>query len=80
MESLAIVFVIGLFFYLNAPREKPKPKDPWEEMGKAIGTALKTLFPGGEKKSEGGKKDDNNELLRVIILSALIGLLVLYAS
>jgi hypothetical protein len=81
MESLAIAFVIGIFFYLNAPTKPPKPKDPWEEMGKAIGTALKTLFPSGEdKKKDDKSKSNNKELPWIMIFSGIIGLFLLFNS
>jgi|GEM_PF-3652634 hypothetical protein len=53
MESLAILFVISLFIFINLPKKKDPPKDVWCEMGKAIGDALKTL--GKPEDSKGGK-------------------------
>ena len=91
METLAIIFAIGLFIYLNAPKKPPpKPKDPWEEMGKAIGNAAKTLAESGKeekgsgggkaKGGGGGKAKDSGEILWVVALSALVGILIIYLS
>jgi hypothetical protein len=81
MESLVIVFVIGMFFYIIIPKAPPKKKDPWEEMGKAIGTALKTLFPAENKPDQGSKKkDDSGEFFWVLVLSGLVGAIVLFGS
>ncbi|NJL49848.1 MAG: hypothetical protein HC929_23675 [Leptolyngbyaceae cyanobacterium SM2_5_2] len=52
METLFILFVIGIFIYLNSPKKKDPPKDVWCEMGKAIGDALKTLGKPDDKKDD----------------------------
>ncbi|MEB3291006.1 MAG: hypothetical protein VKI82_13905, partial [Leptolyngbya sp.] len=61
MELFLFLFIAGLAIYLNLPEQPPPKKDPWEEMGKAIGTALKTLnVPADGNKgggNGGGKKD-----------------------
>jgi hypothetical protein len=60
MELFLFFFILGLFVYLSFPEKKPPKKDPWEEMGKAIGTALKTLnAPADDKKGGGGGKKDS---------------------
>ena len=79
MELLAIAFAVGIFFYLNVPPRPKKPKDPWEEMGKAIGTALKTLFPNIDSKPKGtSPKGKNGELPWIMIFSGVLGLILLF--
>ncbi|QQE64182.1 hypothetical protein GFS31_08610 [Leptolyngbya sp. BL0902] len=76
METFLILFVLGLMIYLGLPEKKPSPKDPWEEMGRAIGTALKTLnapSDGGKGGGGGGgKKDGFPWFLTLAILTGLV--------
>lgn len=74
METFLIVFVLGLMIYLSLPEKKSSPKDPWEEMGRAIGTALKTLNAPAEggKSGGGGKKDGFPWFFTLAIMTGLV--------
>ncbi len=72
MEIFLFLFVLGLWIYLSLPKQEPPKKDPWEEMGKAIGTALKTLnAPADDKKGGGGKKDGLPNFIYLAIIAGL---------
>jgi len=82
MEFLAILFVIGIVIWLNQEQPKPKPKDPWEEMGKSIGKALQTLSlcksDGGGLKGDGGDKPSGGPFSTLCHIAAffLLGVLL----
>jgi hypothetical protein len=71
MESLAILFVISIFIFINLPKKKDPPKDVWCEMGKAIGDALKTL--GKPEDSKGGKDKGSSSPPFIPILGFAVG-------
>lgn len=70
----------------NLARKKAPPKDPWEELGKAIGNAVKSINfsgsgsgGGGGDGGGGGKKKDASPLGMVLTV-ALVVALVSYLS
>lgn len=72
MEIFLLLFVFGLVIYLSLPEKKPPKKDPWEELGKAIGTAVKsTNAPAEGGKGGGGKKDDFPWFITLAIVAGL---------
>jgi hypothetical protein len=78
MEAFIILFVFGLFIYLNLPEKKPPKKDPWEELGKAIGTAMKSLnAPSDGGSGSGGKKgNDMPWFISIALLTGLVAYLL----
>ncbi|MFH7241413.1 MAG: hypothetical protein ACHWZW_01045 [Spirulina sp.] len=73
METFLFLFVLGLWIYLSLPKKAPPTSDPWEEMGKAIGKALKTLnAPAeGNPSGSGGKKDSFPWFIPLAIVTGL---------
>ncbi|MEY3298455.1 MAG: hypothetical protein RLZZ597_1715 [Cyanobacteriota bacterium] len=72
MELFLLLFVLGMWIYLSQPKPIPSKRDPWEELGKAIGTAVKsTSSPADNKKGGGGKKDDPPNLIYLAIMAGL---------
>jgi hypothetical protein len=59
--------------YLNLPEKKPPKKDPWEELGKAIGTAMKSInAPADDKKGGGSKKDGLPNFIYLALIAGLV--------
>lgn len=72
MELFLVLFLLGLWIYLSLPKKKTPKKDPWEELGKAIGTAVKSInAPADDKKGGGGKKNDGPNLIYLAIMAGL---------
>lgn len=72
METFLILFVLGMFIYLSLPEKKPPKKDPWEELGKALGTAVKSVNAAADGgKGGGSKKDDFPWFITLAILTGL---------
>lgn len=78
METFIVLFVIGLGIYLNWPEKKPPPKDPWEELGKAIGNAVKSVGSSNGGGGGGGGKKQSSSPLSVVLTVALIVALLGY--
>lgn len=73
METFLLFFVLGLVIYLHLPEKKPPKKDPWEELGKAIGTAMKSInAPADDKKGGGGKKDGLPNFIYLALIAGLV--------
>lgn len=84
MELFFILFVVGLWIYLTWPEKKAPPKDPWEELGKAIGNAVKSInfsgSGGGGGGGGGGGKKKESSPVGLVLTVALVVALVSYIS
>lgn len=74
MDILPILFILGLFIYLHLPEKKSPKPDPWENLGKAIGTAVKSLSPPSHAPQDGGggKKENLPGLVPITLITSLI--------
>jgi hypothetical protein len=79
MESLAIIFVLGICIALFSQKDKKPPEDPWKKLGIAVEDALHHSFPD-LKIRERKKKKENNEFLWVLFLWSLFGAIVLFGA
>ena len=84
MESLAIIFVVGIFVAIISPRQKPSPKKPWVKFGEAVDEVLRDILNEETAKKVLKQKKDpppkSNDLFWVIAFSTLIGMLVLFGG
>jgi hypothetical protein len=72
MEIFLLLFILGLWIYLSSPKKEPPRKDPWEELGKAIGSAVKSInATADDKKGGSGNKDSFPWFIPLAIVAGL---------